>query len=84
MRIQIKDKSQNRSITIPNGLLLNGITARIAVSAAGKQAPEAIEKIPPHVMNKIFAELKRIRKKHGPWVLVEVSSASGEQIEITL
>lgn len=84
MKIRIQNGEQEHSIQVPNALLLNPVTARIAGKAAEKYAGKAMKAIPPQAMGAIFAELKRIRKRHGSWVLVEVHSANGEHIQIIL
>lgn len=84
MKIKITGGGRDLGFTIPNALVLNGITARIACAAARKHAPEAGNTISADTIGKIFAELNRIKKKNGEWVLVEVKSAAGEQVEISI
>ena len=84
MRIQITSKQRKYGVSIPNRLIFNGITVRIACAAANKEIVYADDKISPAVMNTLFSELNRIREKHGSWSLVQVESADGDTIEITL
>ena len=84
MKIRISDGQRGFHISIPNALALNHITARIVCSAARKHAPEAGDKLSPDALQAVFAELDRIKKKYGSWVLAEVESAKGTSIEITL
>ena len=84
MKIKITGSDRDFGITIPNGLVLNGITARIACNAASKHAPEVGQRFSPEVIGRIFSELNRIKKKHGTWVLVEMEKATGEKVDIIL
>jgi len=84
MKIKITGSDRSFSLTIPNGLVLNGITARIACNAASKHAPEDGQRLSPEAISRIFLELNRIKKKHGTWALVEVEKTTGEKIKILL
>lgn len=84
MKIHIRNGQQEHSIHVPTTLLLNPVTAKLAGKTAQKYAGKAMEVLSPQAMGAIFAELKRIQKTHGSWVLVEVSSASGKEVTISL
>lgn len=67
-------------LLLPNGLALNGLTAAIlsrclsshGVTVTGQQ------------LRTLRQELKRFRRLHKDWVLVEVESADGEYVKIQL
>lgn len=84
MKIQIEGGGRDFSIVLPDGLMFNRATLWLANSVGRKYAPEAMAGISPEAMEALFAELKRIKKKHGSWELVEVRSADGECVKITL
>lgn len=84
MKIQVTGKGKNIRLSIPNALIFNSLTLRVAGSAARKYAPEAMAKVTPEQMNVLFRELKRIQKKYGSWELVEVYSADGEVVKVIL
>jgi hypothetical protein len=55
------------------------------MNIAVKFVPEDVrDYIPSDKLELIFRELRRIRKKHGSFDLVDVESADGEKIKITL
>lgn len=84
MKISISGKQRNLDLSIPNRLIFNGITVRIACAAANKEIMDADAKISPAAMNTLFSEMNRMKKKYGTWNLVEVESTDGEKIRITL
>ena len=60
------------------------ILAPYDVKIKPSRAADAVAKISPGAMGKLFAEIRRIKKRYGSWTLVEVNSASGAQVLITL
>ena len=43
-----------------------------------------LENLPPEAAERIVAELRNIKDTYGSWELVEVCSADGENVKITL
>ena len=84
MKIEIKGNRHNLNLKIPNGVVFNRFSLRIAASAGRKYAPEAMAGIPPEAVEVLLRELMRIQKKHGPWELVEVNSADGDVVRVIL
>lgn len=80
MRIIVKDKDSHLNIPIPTGLVFNGLTAGLLC--------RGLEKHGTHVTRKqlmVFVkELRRFRRRHPKWTLVEVEGHEGEQVKITL
>ena len=74
MRIVIKDNDRRSPIKLrfPTPLALKALSKKGGMSLTRKQAV-------------MFArELRRFKKRHKDWKLVEVTSADGEHVEITL
>lgn len=84
MRIEIKDGVRNLTLLLPTTLLFSSGTAWLANTVGRKYAAEEMKDIPPEALNALFAELRRIKKRHGSWELVDVESADGEKVKITL
>ena len=99
MRIQVKADGHNISIPIPTALIFSKPSvwlylklAKKFSSRAGEYIPREVEvsldsflnQLPEEAVYALCAEIMRIRKKYGPWKLVEVHSASGEEVHITL
>lgn len=84
MKIQVNDGEHKISILLPTNLIFSGGTAWLADHVGRKYAPEALENIPPEALNALFAEFRRIKHQYGRWTLVEVESAAGQTVKITL
>ena len=82
MRIQVKDGEQNFRLLLPTGLIFSRLTALIGGAAIKKYAPD--QKISPAQIGALFAEFRRIKRKHGHWDLVDVESADGKCVKIIL
>ncbi len=81
MKIQIKDSENHKfCVPIPTGAVFGHITAAIlpralldkGVTITKKQAYQFIR------------ELRRYKKRHPDWVLVDVESSDGETVKITV
>ena len=84
MKIQIREKDWDFALLLPTVLIFSRFTARLTSRAACKYAPDALKNISPENLEALMTELGRIRKKYGRWELVEVESADGTYIKITL
>lgn len=84
MKIRIETAEKNLTIPVPDALLSPKLIPWIAEKIGRKTAPEALERIPPGALEVIFRELRRTKKRYGPWELVDIQSANGEHIRITL
>lgn len=82
MKIQVKSADHDFHLTLPNGLIFNRFVVGMMFRSGTVSAQ--LEKIPPEAAKAVLEELRRIRKKHGAWELVEVHSADGETVTITL
>lgn len=82
MKIQVTGSDRDLNLTIPTRLIFSRFAIRLALKN-GRQGEER-EKIPPETEKRIVAELNRIKDKYGSWELVEVQSADGEIVKITL
>lgn len=84
MKIQIKGENHNFTLILPTVLAFSKPSAWLVNRVARKYAPEALAVIPPDALDALWAELRRIKMKYGSWTLVEVESAEGERVKITL
>lgn len=84
MRIQVKDEDTNLNIILPTMLVFSKGTVWLANHFGRKYAADAMKDIPPEGLDRLFAELRRIKRKYGSWDLVEVESADGERVRIKL
>lgn len=84
MKIRVHNDDINISLWIPTNLIFGKLTVKLVNTVGRKYAGESLEKIPPDALEKLFTELRRIKRKHGSWELVEVESADGEIVRVTL
>lgn len=89
MNIRITGGERDLSISLPTRLLFNGITARSAgkgLTLVGKGGRTGVnfDAVSEAALAAVFMELNRIKRKYGSWELVEVISAGGERVRITL
>ena len=86
MRVYVNDnEGTNIKILIPTGLLLNRITALILskVLTTVPGIPDNI-KLSKQQIYFLLKTIKNYKRNHPSWKLVEVHSADGDVVEITL
>lgn len=74
-------KQKDMFIWIPNFLVLNNTALNIAKKQKGGQY---IPDIPKDLMPKLRKVIRKIKKVHKNWVLVDVSSADGSSVQIKM
>ena len=84
MKIHVKYNERSVRLRLPTGLVFNKGTVWLANHVARKYAGDAMKDIPPEALDRLFAELRRIKGIHGSWDLVEVKSADGNEVLIQL
>jgi len=84
MKIMIKGGGHDMNLYFPNRLCFSKATVWLANRVGRKYAEDAMKNIPPEALDALFAELRRIKKQHGSWELVDVESSSGEMVKIIL
>ena len=84
MKIKIRSDEHKFTLWVPTGLLFSRATVYLFDKVGRKYAGDAMKNIPPEALNKIFAEFRRIKRKHGHWELVDLESADGDIVKIVL
>lgn len=84
MKIQIRQQRRMFSLWVPTAVLFCRPVQYLANHTARKYAPEAMEQIPPAALDRLFSEMRRIKRMYGQWELVDVESADGSRVKITL
>lgn len=84
MRIKVKSEDTNIKLILPTNLIFGRGMVWLANRFGRKYAGNALRDIPPEALDVLFAEFRRIKRKYGRWTLVEVHSADGAEVEITL
>ena len=78
MKIQIQNDEQNLCIRLPSALAYSSLTGWIGEKCVRRYTDYDIP------LKALFRELRRMKRLHGSMTLVEVDSADGEHIRITL
>jgi hypothetical protein len=84
MRIKVRSQDTNVNIPLPTNLVFSKGTVRLANRFGRKYAGDAMKDIPPEALDRLFGEFRWIKRQYGHWTLVEVRSANGEEVVITL
>ena len=84
MKIHIKSGSQNLRIRIPTGLVFSPLGARFICRYGLQYAGDAMKDLSPEALSALFAEFRRIKRKHGSWELVDIESSDGELVKVVL
>lgn len=99
MRIKVKGCGHNIMIPIPTGLIFSKPSvwlylklAKNHFRLAEQYIPENVEislehclyNLPEETVYAVCSEIMRIKRTHGRWELLEVHSANGEEVYITL
>lgn len=82
MKIIVCTKEKKLRLWLPGGLLYGRISARIAIAAITKYAPDC--GIPPKEMGLLLAALRDFARTHPGWLLVDITTHKGDIVKITL
>ena len=82
MRILVITKDLKLRLWLPGGLLYGRISARIAIAAITKYAPDC--GIPPEMLGQLLTSLRDFARTHPGWLLVDITTHKGNIVKITL
>ena len=83
MKIHIREEDRSFTIVLPTRLIFSKTILKFGLRI-GKKYSDQVPDIPPEAVDALCDELRRIKKKHGSWELVNVQSSDGEQVQIIL
>ena len=84
MRIHVKDGKRNIRFWFPTGFIFSSITAEIAALTLRKYVNDPHVNLSSKQLRVLFAEMRRIKQRHGSWELVNVEGARGEIIKVII
>ncbi|HOJ47839.1 MAG TPA: hypothetical protein PLD48_03070 [Bacillota bacterium] len=86
MRIVVRSKERkNIHLRFPTRMLFNGFTGTIGAGIVNKHiGTDSGYKLRASDLRRLMREINRIKKKHPKLDLVEVHSADGDEVKITL
>lgn len=84
MKIRIRSADTKLSLWLPTNLVFSKTVAKLGNTIGRKYAGDAMQDLPPEVLERLFAEFRRIKKRYGSWQLVDIESTDGSIIEVVL
>ena len=84
MKIHIRSEDHNFTIPLATNFVFSKGTVWLFNHVGRKYAGDAMKAISPEALERLFAELRHIKRKYGHWTLVEIHSADGEEVTVTL
>lgn len=82
MKIIVRTKEKKLRLWLPGSLLYGRISARIAIAAITRYAPDC--GIPPKEIGLLLAALRDFAHTHPGWQLVDITTHKGDIVKITL
>lgn len=82
MKIIVHNQENNISLRLPGWLVYGRISARIAIAAIRKHAPNC--GIPPEMLGQLLTSLRDFARTHPGWPLVDITTHKGDIVKITL
>lgn len=82
MKVKIHSADFHLTLGLPTAMMLNGLTARIAAHSINEEQHGT--RFTPEQMNRLFREIKAVRRDFPDWVLVDVETADGEIVKVTI
>lgn len=83
MKIRVRSDEHNLTMVLPTALIFSKGLLKFGLRVGRKYSSE-VPDIPPEIIDALCAEIRRIKKKHGSWELVNVQSADGEHVQIMI
>lgn len=85
MRILVESHDEKAiRLIFPTVMIFNRLTAAIGSTAIKQHLGTDLTEFKPEDINKLFRELRRMKRKYPHLELVSVDSADGDKVRITL
>lgn len=88
MKVAVCTEGRRITVWIPNCMLTShhflAFFYWITKKTSGKYSPQPMPDLSAAQLKPLCRELRRIRKSHGAYELVEVQSGKGQQVKIVL
>lgn len=85
MRIFVQEHGEKPiRLIFPTGMIFNRLTALIGSKVIKEHAGEELSALTSAQLNRLFREIRRIKRKHPKFELVNVESNDGDMVRIIL
>lgn len=82
MKIIVRTKEKKLRLWLPGGLLYGRISARIAIAAITRYAPDC--GVSQQMLAALLTALRDFARTHPHWTLVDITTHDGDIVKITL
>ena len=82
MKIIVRSKEKKLRLWLPGSLLYGRISARIAIAAIARHAPNC--GVSPQMLAALLNALRDFARTHPHWTLVDITTHDGDIVKITL
>lgn len=82
MKIIVRTKEKKLRLWLPGGLLYGRISARIAIAAITRYAPDC--GVSPQMLAALLTALRNFARTHPHWTLVDITTHDSDIIKIIL
>ena len=83
MRIRVHSGQQKFSLALPTRLIFSKTLMKLGLRFGRAYSPD-VPDLSPEAVDALCTEIRRIKKKYGSWELVDVCTAEGDTVQITL
>lgn len=84
MKILIRTQKKTLCLYVPTFLLCSKGLILLGLRIGKKYDPEHVPDLKPEAVGALCREMKRIKKKHGSWELLDLESSDGDHVQILL
>ena len=84
MKIRIRSDNVRLTLPVPTDLVFSKAAVWIAFRIMNYYLNDSLPTLPSASMERLFAELQRTKHKYSRWTLVEVRTADGKEVTVTL
>ena len=83
MKIHIRSEERGFTILFPTKLIFSKAVLKYGLKV-GKRYSDAVPDISPAAVDALCDEIRRIKKTHSDWELVNIQSDDGKEVQIYL
>ena len=83
MKIHVRSEEHTFTLLLPTRMVFSKSILKFGMRI-GRKYSDQVPDISPQTIDALCDEIKRIKKKHGSWELVNVQSSDGERVQIIL
>lgn len=83
MKVCIRSRERDLRLVLPTRMLFSKHFLKFGLKI-GRKYSDQVPDIPPEAVDALCDEIRRVKKQRGSWLLADIRSADGEQIQVIL